>query len=121
MNNENLIRNEDLTPEERRERASKAGKASVEARRRKKALRECLSVLLEKEYVSESGGKASGAELISVKLFRRAVDGEIRAFEVIRDTIGEMPTQRMEIDTIDPQARAEMDELLGIGGQNDGH
>lgn len=114
MNNGNLIRNEDLTPEERRERASKAGKASVEARRRKKALRECLTELLEKEYATESGGKASGADLISVKLFRRAVDGEIKAFEVIRDTIGEMPTQRVEVDTIDPQARAEMDELLGL-------
>ncbi len=32
-----------------------------------------------------------------------------------RDSIGEAPIQRVEVDTIDPQARAEMDELLGLG------
>jgi hypothetical protein len=31
--------------------------------------------------------------------------------------VGEMPVQRIEIDTIDPSARAEMDELLGLGGE----
>jgi hypothetical protein len=38
----------------------------------------------------------------------------MRAVQFIRDTVGEMPVQRVEVDTIDPQARAEMDELLGL-------
>lgn len=36
MNENNLIRPEDLTPSERRESARKAGKASAAARRKKK-------------------------------------------------------------------------------------
>lgn len=41
-NAKNLIPNEKRTPSERRGNAKKAGKASGEARRQKRALRECL-------------------------------------------------------------------------------
>ena len=86
-NEQNLIRNEDLTPQERRERASKAGKASVEARRKRKTLREELLALLEKgEY----------QEKISTALIGRAMTGDTKAYEVIRDTIGEKPTDKVE-------------------------
>ena len=40
MNENNLIRPEDLTPSERREIAQKGGKASGEARRRKKDMKQ---------------------------------------------------------------------------------
>jgi hypothetical protein len=36
----------------------------------------------------------------------------LKSFTLIRDSIGEAPIQRVEVDTIDPQARAEMDELV---------
>ena len=42
MNDENLIKNSDRTPSERRELARKAGKASGEARRRKRDSRELM-------------------------------------------------------------------------------
>ena len=42
-NEQNLIRNEDLTPEQRRESASRAGKASAKARRERKMLKDALS------------------------------------------------------------------------------
>ena len=47
MNEQNLIRPEDLTPSERRESASRAGKASGEARRRKKDMKQKMKALLE--------------------------------------------------------------------------
>lgn len=90
------------------------GKASGAARRRKKLLRECLTELLEREYVSSEGKSMEGADLISAKLFQKAMDGDLKAFEIIRDTVGQKPAERVEVDTIDPQARAEMDELLGL-------
>ena len=46
MNENNLIRPEDLTPSERRESARKAGKASAAARRKKKSMREKMKLLL---------------------------------------------------------------------------
>lgn len=45
-NEQNLIKNEDLTPSQRRENAKKAGKASVEARRKRKAMKEQLETIL---------------------------------------------------------------------------
>lgn len=92
----------------------KGGKKSVEARRKRKAMREAFEELLEREYTDSNGKKVDGTTLLCMRQFRNAMDGNLRAFTEIRDTIGEMPVQRMEIDTIDPQARAEMDELLGL-------
>ena len=45
-NEVNLIRPEDLTPEQRSENASKAGKASAEARRKKKSMKTIMDFLL---------------------------------------------------------------------------
>ena len=71
-----------------------------------------MEILLEKEYETASGGTVTGADRISARLFRNALEGDNKAFEIIRDTVGQQPVQRVEVDTIDPQARAEMDELV---------
>ncbi len=47
MNEANLIRNEDLTPEQRKANTSKAGKASAAARRKRKSMRQVMEMLLE--------------------------------------------------------------------------
>ena len=88
------------------------GKASGAARRRKKLLRECLTELLEREYVSSEGKSMEGADLISAKLFQKAMDGDLKAFEIIRDTVGQKPAERVEVDTIDPQARERVERIL---------
>lgn len=116
MNDENLIRKEDRTPSERREIARKAGIASGRARRAKRELKECLNELLEKEYSGSDGKTMSGAELISVRLFMKARDGDIKAFEVLRDTVGQKPVERVSVDRVDPATRAEMEALLGLNG-----
>lgn len=93
-NEENL--NPVRTKEEARERGRNGGIASGKARRAKRELRECLNELLEREYSGTDGRTMSGAELVSVKLFMRARDGDIRAFEVLRDTVGQKPVERVE-------------------------
>jgi hypothetical protein len=47
-----------------------------------------------------------------MRQFQLAMDGDTKAFVEIRNSLGEQPVQRVEVDTIDPQARAEMDELV---------
>ena len=89
-NEENLTHR--LTVSEQRA----GGIASGEARRRKKELRECLEELLEREYSTETGVKVAGAELVSTRLFKKAADGDVRAFEVLRDTVGQKPVERVE-------------------------
>lgn len=87
-NSENLIKNEYLTPSERRENAKKAGIKSGEVRRARKTLKEELLLLLENGNTQNK---------ISVALVQKALKGNIKAFEVIRDTIGEKPTEKHEL------------------------
>ena len=79
-----------LTAEERRELASKAGKASVESRRQRKTLKEELIALL-----SEDGMQ----ERISIALLQKALDGDVKAFATVRDTIGEKPEDMLKLNS----------------------
>ena len=91
-NTENLVSLADRTTEEQRAIASAGGKASVEARRKRKTLREELLLMLSDGYIQEK---------ISLALINEAISGNnagsvTKAFEVIRDTIGEKPADKVE-------------------------
>jgi hypothetical protein len=90
-NAKNLKANSERTPKERKELAQKAGKKSGEARREKKLLKEELMLLL-------AQGKTQ--EKISLALIEEAIKGNVKAFEVIRDTIGEKPVTKQEIEGV---------------------
>lgn len=95
-NNINENFNTKVTHDELVKNASKAGKASVEARRVRKTLKEELLLLLEKEDIQEK---------ISLALVTRALTPDNmgnKAFEVIRDTIGEKPKDKIEIENEKP-------------------
>ena len=52
-------------------------------------MKEMLDYLLTKEIENKKGEKASTLEAISVSMIKQALNGNVKAFEVIRDTIGE--------------------------------
>lgn len=104
-----MANNENLKPpinkrstEEQREIRSKGGKKSGEVRRAKKTMKEMLDYLLNKEIANKSGEKASTQEAISIALIKQALNGNVKAYEVIRDTIGEKPTEKQEITNNTP-------------------
>lgn len=78
---------DNLTAEEQQKIATMGGKASGEARRRKKQLKDDLIRLL------ETGDNQNN---MCLELMTKALNGDIRAFEVIRDTIGEKPKEQIE-------------------------
>ncbi len=92
-NMDNLIPNSKRSPEEVRENGRKGGIKSGETRRKRKTLREELLALLETEQYQEK---------ISLSLIKQAVDGNTKAFEVIRDSIGEKPSDKVEMEQIKP-------------------
>ena len=65
----------------------KGGIASGEAKRRRKSLREQLEILLENGNTQES---------VAVALIEKAMGGDVKAFEVLRDTVGEKPVDKVE-------------------------
>ena len=93
MNNENLIKNSELTPEQRREKASKAGKASVKARAEKKLLRETMEAALRGEV---EGGLTAIQAGVNSTINRWITTGDISILNGIRDLIGEKPTDKIE-------------------------
>lgn len=86
-NPQNLVKMSELTAEERRKSASRAGKASVESRRRKKTLREELLAIL-------SDGDTQNR--VSLALVQQAALGNVKAFETLRDTIGQKPVEKIQ-------------------------
>ena len=93
----NLIVNSELTPSERKKKASVAGKKSGEVRRKAKSLREALQAMLDGKY--EVDGKTlEGRDTLALALIRKAASGDVSAFNSIRDTIGEKPKEKAEVD-----------------------
>jgi len=86
-----------LTVEEQK----KGGKKSGEVRRARKTLREELLALLSQDIKTEDGGSLNAQVAMSTSLIKEAIDGNTKAFELVRDTIGEKPVDKVENVNID--------------------
>ncbi len=94
-----------LSTEKAREIGSKGGKASVKARQKKKFIKEQLEQLMLLE-LNECKLKDNMRKLgipeeeltiqnaMCVSLVQQTLNGSIRAFQVIRDTLGQDPKER---------------------------
>lgn len=100
------------TESEARTLGANGGRKSGEARREKKLLRECLEILLENIMEGENGEEMTGAEALAAAIFGRALMGDIRAAEFIRDTCGQKCATRLEVGGVDPLVIAEVEEMV---------
>lgn len=110
-NEQNLLKGNEkhtFTPEE----LSKGGKASAEARRKKRDLRQAIEILLETDVKDENGEVKSGAEAIAVAQFQKALKGDTRAFEVIRDTAGQKPVEKVMVAEVDSDVISEIENMV---------
>ena len=105
---ENLLKAEDLTSEELRERASKAGKASVEARRKKKTMREVLEMMMYnvelspalKQKFADEGFEEEDMNhqvVVTRSLIAKAEQGDVQAYNTICAMIGEKPAEKLDV------------------------
>ena len=90
-NEENLKPFNEMTEKEQREIARKGGIASGKARAERKTLKEELLLLL---------SQGDTQERISLSLIREALGGNVKAFETIRDTVGEKPVDKVENEIV---------------------
>lgn len=98
----------EITAEKQRAIASQGGKASVEAKRRRKSLKEELLAILSDGDVQER---------ISLALVKEATEGNnagsvTKAYEVIRDTIGEKPVDKVMISEVDASVISEIENVV---------
>ena len=94
MNEENLIPMNERSQDEVRELGKKGGIKSGEVRRERKAFKEAL--LLALETMTEEGKTIQDKGIES--LMKKYVDGDLQAFTIVRDTVGEKPTDKLEAD-----------------------
>ena len=105
-NEQNLIPFNERTESEHRAIAIAGGKASGESRRARKTLKEELLLLLSEGDTQQN---------VSVALIQKALDGDTKAFEVLRDTIGEKPTEKVEAtQTVIDMSKFTTDEIKAM-------
>ena len=75
------------TTERARELQEKAAQKQRENIARRKTLKETLLMMLEEGNTQDN---------ITLALLQKALNGDTKAYEVIRDTVGERPTDKIE-------------------------
>lgn len=98
LNNENLIPFDKRTKSEQREIASKGGKASGEARKKKRTLKDGMRMLMDLEVADRRSwnkcsrlgidiGEIDNEMLMLVALMKKAQSGDVSAFDRIKDLL----------------------------------
>lgn len=109
MNDQNLIPLASRTQRERTEIARKGQIASTKAKREKKTLKQELEALLE---IADKNGDTLQKK-ISFAIIQKAGKGDVKAYEIIRDTIGQKPKESVavEIDKNKEDAKQLLDNI----------
>ena len=117
-NNENLIPFNERTEDEHRAIATKGGIKSGESRRQKKAFKELFENIL-----SENGGIVNNEQVskkemvamraISILTSSETKDGDfLRAFEIVRNTIGEKPVEKIQVAEVSQEVIDEIEQIV---------
>lgn len=111
VNGQPLPRGKPFEPgEQQREISRKAGKRSAQVKKERKTLREELLMLLSEKQEDGRTGQAS----MSVSLLQQAIKGNVKAYEIIRDTIGEKPVEHVEQVNIDVEYKRSVEYIKNI-------
>ena len=114
-----------MTPEERSYWGKIGAEKSKETKRKRKEMRETLDVLLKmpmrkgKVYSAEDikcfadlkGKNISIDQAMMVCLIQRALKGDLSAIAMVRDTVGEKPSDKLEVKDVTPVIISGEDEL----------
>ncbi len=96
------------TSEEARERGRKGGKASAKKRKQNKTFAELCNAFADNKITNEKfkekmralgikDKEMTNKMAMMVSLYAQVLNGNVKAFEVYRDTIGEKPQDKLKI------------------------
>lgn len=95
------------------EEASRGGIASGKARAARKTLREELLALLTVEIKDKKSGAVMQTQAaLSSALIRKALSGDTKAYEIIRDTIGERPVEKVMLAEVEQEVIDEVERAV---------
>ena len=125
-----------MTPEQRRAYGRKGGLKKGENYKRRKELKETLDILLDmplrtgrttnvekvQAFANLKGKNITVDQAMMVCLIQKALKGDLSAIAMVRDTIGEKPTEKVNMDakvTKNPMEDLSVDELRELIKNND--
>lgn len=98
--------------EEAKRRGAAGGRASAAARRERKRLQELANDILQRDVLhKQTGEMITTGEAMLLKQVEKALRGDTRAFQMVRDTAGQAPVQQVEVSALE-QEQARFGELL---------
>lgn len=115
-----------ITPEQRIINGRKGGLVKGENFKRRKEFKETLNLLLElpltdkaltnvesiKSFARLKGKNVTVDQALMVKLIQKALNGDLNAITMVRDTVGENPGVKMEVKDVTPIILTGEDELM---------
>lgn len=101
-----------LSTDKAREIGAKGGKASGKARREKADLRRMCQMVLEMDIKGKDGTLKSGAEAITLAQLQKALKGDAKAYEVLRDTAGQKPVEKVMVAEVEQNVIDEIEAIV---------
>lgn len=98
------------------ENCSKGGQAAAENWKRRKTFAESITILLNQKC---DDGQTMQDKIVAA-MAAKATDGCVGAAEFLRDTVGEKPTENMNVDVMTDGDKALMQKLLKRMGYDEG-
>ena len=111
-NEKNLVPNSERSPNEVRENGKKGGIASGEARRNKKLLREAMQILMDADLTGKDGKTMTGTEAMAARAFQAALKGDWKAWELVRDTAGQKPIEKIMVADVDAEVVEQIENMV---------
>lgn len=105
-----------FTDEDRR----KATKVRQENLKRRKTFSEIFDAWLTGDHKDKNGNEMNGAEALAQAVLAKAVKGDLKAFELIRDTVGEKPVEKVAKVEIPQEIRDKVESAVKEYGQKSG-
>ena len=90
----------------------KAKRARQENLLKKKAFTEIFDALLGKTVKDKKGEEITVAEAMAMKMVEKAMKGDTKAFEVVRDTNGQKPVEKVMVAEVEQSTLDDIEELV---------
>ena len=100
------------------ERAKEAGRASGIARKEKGDLRRLCQLWMEEEVgTGKDGEKITGGQMMVRVAVKEVAKGNPRFWELLRDTAGFKPVDKVMVSEVEPAVIAEVEEMVKEAGE----
>lgn len=114
-----MANEQNLTHKLTKEERARGAESTHNARREKKQLKEAFQVLLDTDITDKNGKVLSGNEALALKAFQAALKGDWKAWELVRDTSGQKPVDKVMVSEVEPDVINEVERIVAETNSNE--